>query len=918
MTCRLALVWLVPWLGPGGAATAAPGPAARPRLTHPLMPGVRCTELWNRDWPRTLHDKQLTGFSPLVCGMKRAPKVWASLDTGGELRWVRQVTTRTGERVILVNDGRLRAVTPTGRVLWTSREWGALIYFGDLRGNGRDYVLVGVGPRLSVLDAATGKTEWVHVFQPAYLVTRVQVGDVFPDRPGLEAVVFFQYGDEGCLLSFPPRGRPQFIWRRKVVAAGEHPERADHGCDIRLDLTDPARPLVWNVRHHRCRGFDARTGEQVSSLVYNIGGGHRRNYGPWGFAGDGNGNRFAVVVGEAIQTHVHAIRLNRNGPSELAWQHYYGEVYVTPGVAVKRVALADMDGDGVTELVYNVRDPDHDFRSFVRVRDATTGKVEVELPEAWCGAAFFDVGAAHTNGLLTFTAPRGAMPDGGRLTVRRFAGDGKLTTAGVVAGARLPGLVTVPGTKGNELLIRHPTPAGKQVLTRYTLQRGRLTATAETGAPALVKANLRAVVPQPGGEQAFLATGARGTLQCLMEDGKRLWEMPLAGGVPPTLSAADLDGDGRAELVATTAGHRVRVFSLTDAGAFSQRAEYEFFGVRRRQSPLLYDLEGNGRLCLIAPGTTGSGTLTVRAFRADGSLLWKTPLDFSTAQGGTAVAWNAGEFLPGPRPRPGVAVSVGNARRTREGTYLLDGRTGKVRWFRDQFHDGNAVRGCVPVGLPSAYDCDGDGVEEIGMDLYSYLAYLRGGDGSFALRYHTRNIRADNALWAGLLYHSFSPVFAAATAEKPHWLITLGHGELGLLNPDPTTGVWKETLGYDMPERVGMVDVDGDGVMEVGYAVRNRPVFKCRDLWTGKVEWQLRLPTPVYGPVLTADVDGDGKGEFLAGSYCLGTNTAGAGELRWTSPVSLGWSILADFDGDGYGEIAVPVQGGIRVLKGNP
>jgi len=50
-----------------------------PRLTHPLLPGVRSAEVWNRDWPRTLHDKQITGFSPLVCGMKSAPHVWRPL-----------------------------------------------------------------------------------------------------------------------------------------------------------------------------------------------------------------------------------------------------------------------------------------------------------------------------------------------------------------------------------------------------------------------------------------------------------------------------------------------------------------------------------------------------------------------------------------------------------------------------------------------------------------------------------------------------------------------------------------------------------------------------------------------------------------------------------------------------------------------
>jgi hypothetical protein len=357
----------------------------------------------------------------------------------------------------------------------------------------------------------------------------------------------------------------------------------------------------------------------------------------------------------------------------------------------------------------------------------------------------------------------------------------------------------------------------------------------------------------------------------------------------------------------------VRVFDLDEAGQSKELANCEFHGERSRHSPLLYDLDANGRLCLIAPGRTRDGKLTVRACRSDGSPFWETVLDMPTAAGGTAVAWNAGDFLPGPRA--GVAVSVGNASRTREGTYLLDGPTGKVLWFKDLHRDGDAIRGYVPVGLPSAFDLDGDGVDEICMDLYSYLALLRGENGEFALRHHTRNIRAEGALYAGLLYHSFNPVFRSETDEKPHWFIPLGHGDVGLLNPDPTAGAWKEELGYDVPDRVGMVDVDGDGVLEVGYAVRNSPVFKCRNLWTGETKWELELPGPIYGPVIAADVDGDGKGEFLGGNYCIGTDSQGKGELRWKSPVSLGWAIIADFDGDGYGEIACASRGKVYVLK---
>jgi hypothetical protein len=195
------------------------------------------------------------------------------------------------------------------------------------------------------------------------------------------------------------------------------------------------------------------------------------------------------------------------------------------------------------------------------------------------------------------------------------------------------------------------------------------------------------------------------------------------------------------------------------------------------------------------------------------------------------------------------------------------------------------------------------------------MAWVRGSDAGFARLYHTANIQAEGALFAAHLYNSFCPVYRSPADSEPHWFSPLGHDRFGLMNPDPVTGPWREELDYDVPPRVGLVDVDGDGVMEVGYAPLNDPVFRCRDLWTGTTKWELRLPEAPNAPVIAADVDGDGKGEFLMGRYCLGTDAAGQGQIRWESPVPLGWAVIADFDGDGLGEIACPAAGRICILK---
>lgn len=882
-------------------------------LTHPLMPGIRCRELWNPDWPRVLHDGQLTGFSPLVCGMRQAPEIWASIPIGGELSWVEPVTGVDGERGLLLEDGRLRLFDLDGKVRWTSPESGSLVFFGDLRGTGEDSLLLAAGPRLALLNGRTGRTEWTRIFDPPHAQVRAAVGKLLPCEPGLAAAVFLAYAETGCLVHFAPEGEPRIVWEREVVVPGEWPPRADHGCTIQLDLSEPREPMIWNIRHHRCRGFDAATGEMVSSLVYEIGGGLRRNYGPWSFGRGQRGELYICVVAEQIQTHVHGIRLNRRGPSSLAWEQYYGEVYVKPGVALRQIAVADLDGDGTTEVAYNVRDPEEGFRALVRVRAVDTGQVRAELADRWCVAPVPDLAGEGRTGLLVCPAPGGVVPEGGDLELYLLDPGGGLRQVGVLPAALPWGVVHSPSPSGTALLVRQTDARGMDCLSRHVLGQGGLRQLDSSCAEPLLTAPLRAVVEREQGGPLLLVPGTRGGLQAVAWPGESRWEVDLQGGALATLSAADLDCDGRAELVAATPGQRVRLFSLKDRGAAKEVANHEFHAPRYRLGPLLYDLEGNGSSCLVAPGRAAGGRLCVRTFRVDGSLLWETGLDASTADGGTVVAWNAGRFLPGPRAA--VAVSVLNTGRTLEGTFLLDGPTGKVVWFRDRHWQGEAVRGFIPTGLPAAFDVDGDGVEEIGMDLYSFMAWVRGADAGFARLHHTANIQAEGALFAAHLYNSFCPVYRSPTDTEPYWFSPLGHDIFGLMNPDPVTGPWREQLDYDVPPRVGLVDVDGDGVLEVGYAPLNDPVFRCRDLWTGATKWELRLPTAPNAPVIAADVDGDGKGEFLVGRYCIGTDAAGQGQVRWESPVPLGWAVIADFDGDGQGEIACPAAGRICILK---
>jgi hypothetical protein len=882
--------------------------------SHPLMPGIRSPEIWNKDWPRTHHDKLATGFSPLVCGMQGAPTEWSSIALPGQLDWLKVIESPGRDDTLLVSDDHLKLISFDGKKLWSQAPVGNVIYQGDLHGDGRTCLLMSAGRRLTELDAATGETQWTHEFMPEFVGLVVRVADILTDRPGQEAAVILVHGEEGCLISFPPNSKPEIVWQRTLVKSGEFDERYDHGCSIELDLSNPAEPVIWNFRRYRCCGINPRNGDVISTLAYDIGGEHRRNYGTNALGFDGDGNRLAVVLGESVQIHAHAIRLNRSGQNVLAWQHYYGEVYKdAPGVALEHLAVSDLDGDGATEVVYSVRDPQRGYKSVVRVRDAASGKAKLELPDHWGAAVLSSQPEGAPQLLLAFHAPDGAMPTQGKL-IAYATGPSELgKKIGELPDATL--LLPEGGLPAKqEFFVRQVDSSGASTICRYRWNDAGIEL-AQTLADELFRTTkLKAILRGQDGTERLAVQSKGGELVLAELSGREIATVPLRGLATPTVSAADLDGDHHAELLVQLPQGRLQIYSFDEQGQAELRAEYPHVAFCQGMGPVCYDLVGEGRPQIVCVGQAPDGRLTVSAQRLGGSAAWEQKLDlFADEIVGCVI--NAGNFLASDHA--GVAISVDDSKRVHEGTYLLDGKTGAIRWFKSHYRDGAVVMPYRPNGVPTAIDFDGDGTEEIGMDLLSYMAFLRGVDGSFAFVRHTHNIRTENAVYAGHLYNTFLPVFAETQARKPYWFVNGGYGPFGLMKPDPTEGVWNVDLGYDVPPKVGLVDVDGDGKIEAGYAAIFDRKFVCRDLFSGEVEWEVELPGPPNSPIYSADVDGDGKGEFLAGNYCIGTNEQGVGELRWQAPVPIGWCAIADFDGDGQGEIACPTAGRAVILHGD-
>ena len=133
--------------------------------------------------------------------------------------------------------------------------------------------------------------------------------------------------------------------------------------------------------------------------------------------------------------------------------------------------------------------------------------------------------------------------------------------------------------------------------------------------------------------------------------------------------------------------------------------------------------------------------------------------------------------------------------------------------------------------------------------------------------------------------------------------------------------IWTFDPGRDGHSRrhPGIGDVDGDGGLELGILFDGGR-FGCYEASTGAPKWELSGLVSSTD-VVTADVDGDGMLEFLAGGKALTAIKAtgeDCGEVLWEYPVAGGCltPTIGDVDGDGVCEIVLSCgDGKVRVLK---
>ncbi|WP_146605076.1 FG-GAP-like repeat-containing protein [Jiangella anatolica] len=637
---------------------------------------------------------------------------------------------------------------------------------------------------------------------------------------------------------------------------------------------------------------------------------------------DGDGRLELVEVCDGVTLHVAAVDSDADGLG-LLWDEFVEFPESGKALRTTVNGIGDLDGDGRVEIAVSVFDHTGDGRWHVLVVDAIDGfgTVKADLADRYLWGVQ-DLDGGGTSQLLVGVATSQTPAAVADLEVYALDHAGAWAPVWSLAGAQyvmdphtpVPATLSPHSRTGRSEILRAGPLASFVVRTGgqfrgFTYAGGAITQT-------WTRADDGGVLHRAGdldgsGTATVLLQRRSGELVAEDAAGAVVGTTRLGALVCDPI-VADLDGRGRSSVV-VSAFDEIRVLDLRGS-AFRERwrvpgrGEYVYLG--GLQSATAADLDGDGRAEVVFVDADGARS-RLRVLDGAGNEVWShvfADLPAPTFAGPNGVyLWTFGDFTGDGHLD--VYAGANKAGYNTEVSRILDGRDGTLLATRDNDGPGHAGGQFGPwVGPPAAADTDGDGVDNVFFLAADLLYDVNGTDfadpgivqGHVGL-YHTPilvDVDGDGALEVVLAagYDYLDVVtFASSPAGSTLWRVATAPGA---------------HLGH----QPGIADVDGDGRMELGVLL-NDGSFECRDAATGELLWTHDLGS-AGSSVITVDADRDGRPEFVVATadgrvVCLAA-ADGQPLVKWTVEIGhkLGDVIAADVDGDGRSELLVTADDG--------
>ena len=333
-------------------------------------------------------------------------------------------------------------------------------------------------------------------------------------------------------------------------------------------------------------------------------------------------------------------------------------------------------------------------------------------------------------------------------------------------------------------------------------------------------------------------------------------------------------------------------------------------------SPLVGDIDRDGSPDVVI-GEVRSGLAAgpasrwVYALNADGTLKWKAPAKYDV--GVRALVDLAGDGSVEVIASEGCHCALGGLN-----VYVLNGADGSAVWTYTNVYWGMGHEGTF--SSPSLLDVNDDGTLDL---IFSMMdRYVRALDG-----------RNGAVLWRSEEFsHYLRTTGAMADLDRDGDPDVTGWAESGMFRAlDAYTGatLWERDYGCNAPTTPAIGDVDGDGTLEIALPVAGCPwlgepggtfVVNGED---GSVVWINRAYDYSYRSPALTDVDGDGRLDLIDGDSDSAVAVAYRGRdgaVLWATPLAgSAWAsgplVVADIDGDGQTEALAGSDAGLVALE---
>jgi len=369
---------------------------------------------------------------------------------------------------------------------------------------------------------------------------------------------------------------------------------------------------------------------------------------------------------------------------------------------------------------------------------------------------------------------------------------------------------------------------------------------------------------------------------------------------------ADLDGDGSPEIiVGNLVKWQVEVYN-SNGRMRSGWPQLLRSGVKAAAA--VGDLNGDGALDVVVGDLRGY----LHAFNADGTRL---------------AGWSSQGVKLGDRPdveyrllaQPVVVDLDQNG--TREIVVALSDSKLYV------YEANGALRAGWPVSLgdapdiygshvidsaPVVADIDGDGQREIVVGSYDHNVYVYRANGQLVWKYETRDVIMSTAAVGDVAPGSPGLEIVIGSGDRFVYLLS-SSGQL----------LWKRATGWIVRSSPLLVDIDGDGALEIVIGSDDKKVWAWRNTGDRLTGWPQSTGAAVSSSPVAGDIDHDGQLEIVVGSddgFVYAWNADGSAATDW--PKEAGYPIksapaLLNVDSDAELEVvATTYEGTLKILGG--